>query len=330
MIAYEVFNEDDPSNAEFSLRLLRDATIESTGTRSGETATPAMYGFNNSDSAVTAQSVSDVLNGLDLFPTTLDEDNGYVGVNATSASMTDLDKSVNALSGVPGYRLSAECVPGAVNSVQVWPAEDRYSEITLNITDERLTTTSEVSQDWIHGYSTYTYFSGQEDGIISVPPNSAFPAWGCGSTSCGGKFYIVYMMSGIHRQALHTDYGDIQPAHQYKGDSVSYGAESVVVPTTYWGLNCELYQQQGLINYTRSSDLHWSIAATSFSDNKTAISSQLSNWQRVKVDGDWAPPQVGIVLFGRDPLKPCRTGAECRPPGTFHVLWRTMSMRLEK
>lgn len=170
-----------------------------------------------------------------------------------------------------------------------------------------------MSQDWIDGYSTYTYFSGQEDGIISVPPNSAFPAWGCWSTSCGGKFYIVYMMSGIHRQALHTDYGDIQPAHQYKGDSVSYGAESVVAPTTYWGLNCELYQQQGLINYTRSSDLHWSIAATSFSDNKTAISSQLSNWQRVKVDGDWAPPQLGIVLFGRDPLEPCRTGAECRP-----------------
>lgn len=190
MIAYEVFNEDKPSNTEFSLRLLRDATIESTVTRSGETTTSAVYGFSNSDFAVAAQSVSDVLNGLNIFPATLDEDNGYVGANTTSASMTDLDKSVNALSGVPGYRLSAECVPGFVNSVQLWPAKDRYVDISPSISDERLTATSEVSQNWTWGYSTYSYFSGQEDGIISVAPNSAFPAWGCGSTSCGDEFDI--------------------------------------------------------------------------------------------------------------------------------------------
>lgn len=311
MIAYEVFNEDGPSNAEFSLRLLRDATIESTENRSGETATPAVYGFSISDSAVTAQSVSDVLNGLNLFPATLDEDNGYVGVNATSGSMTDLDKSVNALSGVPGYRLSAECVPGVVNEVQLRPAEDRYVEMTMNITDERLTATSEVSQNWTWGYSTYSYFTGQ-DGTIPETPNSAFPAWGCGSTSCGDKFDIVYMMSGIHPQALHTDYGDIQSSLQ--GQSDSYGPDFGVTSTTYWGMKCGLFKQQGLINYTRSSDLQWSIAATSFDDNKTAFFSQLSNWQRVKVGGDWAPPQLGTVIFGRDPLKPCRTGAEeCLP-----------------
>lgn len=313
MIAYEIFNEDNPSNTEFSLRLLRDATIESTVTDSGETTTSALYGFSNSDFAVTAQRVSNVLNGLNLFPATLDEDNGYVGVNTTSASMTELDKSVNALGGVPGYRLSAECVPGAVNNVHVWPAKDGYVDIAPNITDHRITATSEVSQNWTWDYSTYSYFSGQEDGIISIAPNSAFPAWACGNTSCGDKFYIVYMMSGIHRQAFRTDYGDLQPAHQYKVDSDSYGADRVA-PMIYWGLKCGLFQQQGLINYTRSSDLQWSTAATSFDDNKTAISSQLSNWQRVKVDGDWAPPQLGVVLFGRDPLEPCLTGAEkCMP-----------------
>lgn len=314
MIAYEVFNEDGSSDNEFSLRLLRDATIESTVTLPEQTTTSDSYGLSNSEFAIAAQSVSDVLYGLNFSPATVDEDNGYVGVNATYDSMTNLDKSVTTLIGVPGYRLSAECEPGALNSVTVYPAKDGYVEVLPNITYHRPTAGDRLSplRDW--GYATYSYFSGEEDGVTSIASNSAFPAWGGENAVSKDDFYMIYMMSGIHRQALHTDYGDLQPVHQYKGDSDGYGRPFEMAPTTSWGLKCVLFQQQGLINYTRSPDLQWSMAATSFNDSMISIPSQLSNWQRVKVNGDWAPPQLGVVLFGRDPLKPCSTGAEkCLP-----------------
>lgn len=314
MIAYEAFNDDGSTNNEFSLRLLRDATIESTVIFPGQPTTSASYGLSNSEFSIAAQSVSDVLYGLNFSPATVDEDNGYIGVNATYGSMTDLDKSVSTLTGVPGYRLSAECVPGALNSLKVWPARDQYVEIHPNITYHPPTTAGRVSKLVGWGYATYSYFSGQEDGVTSVASNSAFPAWVGGNSGSENEFYIIYMMSGIHRQALHTDYGDLQPALQYKGDSDGYGEIFEVAPMTSWGLKCVLFQQKGLINYTRSTDLQWSMVATSFDDSMTPIPSQLSNWQRVKVNGDWAPPQLGVVLFGRDPLKPCRRGAEeCLP-----------------
>lgn len=156
---------------------------------------------------------------LDVFPAILDEDNGYVGVNITSASMTGFDKSDNALSNVPGYRLSAECVPGTVNYVRLQPGDDKYMAISSNMTYDRIIVTSEVSQEMGWGSSTYYYFSDQKDGITSILPNSAFTTWSSGSTS----FNVIYIMSGIHQQALHTDYGNPQPAHQYKGDFDRYG-----------------------------------------------------------------------------------------------------------
>lgn len=314
MIAYEAFNEDISSENEFSLRLLSDVIIERAVVLPEQATTSASYGLSHSEFTIAAQSVSGVLYGLNFFPATLDEDNGYIGVNATHDSMTHLDKSVTSLNDVPGFRLSAECAPDALNSVKVWPAKDGYVEIHPNITYHPPTAAGRVSQfmDW--GYATYSYFSGQEDGVTSIASNLAFPAWVGGDSGSEDEFYIIYMMSGIHHQDFHTDYGDLQPAHQYKGDSDGYGEIFEVAPTTSWGLKCLLSQQHGLINYTRSPDLQWSMAATSFDDSMISIPSQLSNWQRVKVNDDWAPPQLGVVLFGRDPLKPCLTGAEkCLP-----------------
>lgn len=313
MIAYEVFDEDGPSKNEFSLRLLVDATIESasTPTLSEEPTTAASYGFSESEFAVAAQRVSDVLYGLDFVPAVLDDASGYIGVNTTPSSMANLDNSVNALNNVPGFRLSAECAPGNVNSVMLYPANDKYVSIATNISYHRANATGGLAQEWGWGYAGYSYFSGDDDGTTtSVTSNLAFPAWGCGNTGCGDEFYIIHILSGIHRQALHTDYGDLQPTHQYKNDSDSFGADLQIGPATLWGLRCVQSQQQGRINFTRSPDLQWAVTATSFDDQKTAIPSQLSNWERVKLDNDWAPPQLGVVLFGRDPLEPCLTLAD--------------------
>lgn len=49
MIAYEIFDEDRPSDTQFSLRLLRDVTIESVVTQSVETETLAAYGLSDSE-----------------------------------------------------------------------------------------------------------------------------------------------------------------------------------------------------------------------------------------------------------------------------------------
>lgn len=314
MIAYEVFYQEALSTTEFSLRLLRDAIIDSTAAPSSEITTPASYGMSNSEFTTAARSVTDIIYGLGFLPAILDDDSGYIGVNATSASMTTLHKSVNALSDVPGFRLSAECVPITLNSVKVWPASEKYIGISSNISYHRAVDVGGVSQerDWVT--ADYKYFGGQEGITTSVASHLAFPAWNCAFSGCAEEFYIIYMMAGIHRIALHTDYGDLQPAHQYEVDSDGYGKGFEVGPTTSWGLECVLFQQQGLINYTRSADLQWSVATTSFDDKKIAIGSQLGNWQSVKLDGDWAPPQLGVLLFGRDPLEPCLTGAEkCLP-----------------
>lgn len=316
MIAYEVLSQEGLSTNEFSLRLLRDEIIESGAAWSGESTTPASYGFSNFEFTTATQCVSDTINGLGFVPAILDDGGGYIGVNTTSASMTNLHKSVTALSDVPGFRLSAECVPTTLNSVEMWPSSDKYIGISSNISYHTVAVVGGMSRelDWVT--ADYTYFSGQDDGTTSVASNLAFPAWhyDCVFSGCAEKFYIIYMMAGIHRTALHTDYGDLGPAHQYKGESDGYGEVFQVGPTTSWGLECVLFQQQGLINYTRSADFQWSVATKSFAEKKAAIRSQLSNWLRVKLDGEWAPPQLGVLLFGRDPLKPCLTSAEkCLP-----------------
>ncbi|KAG6357613.1 hypothetical protein INS49_013490 [Diaporthe citri] len=277
---------------------------------------PASYGFSNSEFTAAARSVSDVLYGLDFVPAILDNDSGYIGVNTTSASMTSLHKSVNSLSDVPGFRLSAECVPSTLNSVNAWPTVDKYARLSPNISYDTAASAGAVSRDFDWFTPSYSYFSGQEDGTTSISSKLAFPAWDydCGDSGCAEKFYLIYMMTGIHRQSLHTEYGDLRPALQYKYDSDGYGKDFQLSPATSWGLECVLFQQQGLTNYTRSPDLQWSMAAASFDGNKTAISSQLSKWQQIKFDGEWAPPQLGVVLFGRDPLKPCLTRFEkCLP-----------------
>lgn len=310
MIAYEVFNEAGPSTKDFSLRLLRDAIIDGVSYPSGSASALRLWGLNKSESITAARGVSDVLYELAYESATLNQGDGHVLVDTTSASMANLDKSVTTLVNVPGTRLSAECMPTNVTSMEANAHTGISVGISVNVTNSAIMPVAEGSQDLGNSSNAFYSYIGVM-GDTSILYDYAFPAWdGSGGVESG--FYLVYTLSGIHSQALPSDYGDLEPTNYYLTEIGSQPAE--LAPATYWGLRCVLLQQQGVINYTRSEDLHWSMAETAFDEEKTPISSQLSNWQPMVTSGNWAAPDLGVVLFGRDPLKSCLGGHEkCSP-----------------
>ncbi|KAJ6542978.1 hypothetical protein B0H19DRAFT_1077001 [Mycena capillaripes] len=284
MIAYEAFNEIGPSTTEYPLRLLRDSIIE----------TPSLaieYGFNPAEYISAAENVTNVLYSLEFGTTILDEEGGYIGLNATDASMNSLDDSITSLYNVPGFRLSAECVP-TTGAMVVSPGA-QYVEmmVTANYSSSLPGFTLPYNTKLCSG--TYFYIGGEEDAFTDTVSSYAFPAWG---SRCGDVFNLVYLQNTNTSGTMPSPWGDVQPTHQNL--SLTQVQTSATFYSSVWTLQCAMYNQQGLLNYTRSSDLQWTIANSSFDNEKTVVSSYLSDWQQSSI-GNWQAPQLGTALLGR-------------------------------
>lgn len=59
-------------------------------------------------------------------------------------------------------------------------------------------------------------------------------------------------------------YGDIHPEYVYSTSTASNHSKRLFL----WSLHCSLSQQDGVLNYTRSSNQDWLIAAPEFSGRK--------------------------------------------------------------
>lgn len=243
--------------------------------------------------------MSELFDGLELENANLDQDGGYIGINATEDSMNSIDGSATTLTNVLGYRLSADCAPanmsiGGTTSLMM-EADDGYSYF------------------WVYSYSTANlsglswptharcqttyYFLGGEDSVAKDTSWSyAFPAFYSGNGQCDYSFSLNYVEGMNVTNTLSTPYGTLEPSRStldFLGSEYATGSTWV----TGWGLNCALYNQKGLLNFTRQVNQSWTLAESSFEEEKTPVNSWLSYWQATQVDG-WRAPDYAQVFFG--------------------------------
>jgi len=104
------------------LQLLKDQALDYNkeffgGGYTGLDDLTAAWNFNSSQAADAIEQMTVMLASLSLQSAiqqpnlSLDQQGGYIGINATRASMDGLDVSIVNIYNVPAFRLSANCTP---------------------------------------------------------------------------------------------------------------------------------------------------------------------------------------------------------------------------
>lgn len=139
VIAYEAYSEKIPTQS-ISLRLQRDLgiygsffSLDGSITSGDSMFTPTLYDFTASQNAKVSKEMVALLTELSFENTAPGLIEGtYVGINATSQSLSSLPLSIVELDNIPAYRLSIECAPDLPTGISVLQPLSRVNtQITL-------------------------------------------------------------------------------------------------------------------------------------------------------------------------------------------------------
>jgi hypothetical protein len=232
-------------------------------------------GYSTSQQSALANQMTALLTGLNFESAVskLDAGGGYIGTNATAASMNALDSSIVGLTNVPGYRLSVDCQPEQPTEFGAVQMGELFFDFTLTFKCPTNKTSPSCA---------YLYI-GQIPGIMTI-----------GSTTANNDEYSyvaftaddTYAYLGILDSFNLTQtvpsvpslYGDVLPS---AFNMTPYGFQSTKSIMTTWGISCHIQRQEGLLNYSRPSGQSWTISESSFSSQKNLTNSYLVDWQVV-------------------------------------------------
>lgn len=282
IIAYEAYsaNVTAPDNV-YNLRGLRNLTVEHP------------WGFNHfsQNSTLLGQAsleIGTMLNALlsEDASSSLDAEGGYVGPNATSASMASIPLTVVEILNVPGYRLTADCQPAVASSFDISHDQAWGTAVAMQ-GSWALANDSEKASNY-----TY-YFIGTPSDTLDASQYGQFTAFSEDSMDTILGYYWAHIWEFPDNEGDDTDpswpglmipsaYGDIHPAYVHSTSSASNYSNALFL----WSVHCSLFQQDGLLNYTRSSNQDWLITASDFAELKTKTRPTISDWQ---VDSSYQP-----------------------------------------
>jgi hypothetical protein len=298
VIAYEAYTQSMPSNAKYALRTLNDLKIDSVTHTSGVTGLnvnvqdpSSSFGFNIAQDGSISEQLTSLLSQMLLSNSSnLDSDGGYIGVNATDASMTNVELSVVALYDIPAFRLSAVCQPAMLLPNTVGPAQMGASTVLMHGALSSPNTTGQLYDYWYPGII--------ED--IKDQYSTQFPivlfSWNYQQAVLG------YMQSYQYNNSISTPFGEVKP--------VLLNFTTIDTIVTSYSLYCSLFRQEGFVNYTRSTGQPWELSGSQFQPAKSAARSFIADWQVVL-------NYHAIIEIGTTPgIAPAiRGGLACESPG---------------
>ncbi|KAJ5716880.1 hypothetical protein N7488_002526 [Penicillium malachiteum] len=274
-IAYEACNIDVLASQPINLRSLSNYKMYSFDFNSDAESmngNSLMNSLQSSGKSDLANQISALLTGLNYEDAVSKLDNGvYIGTNATSASLNALNASIIALKDVPGYRLSIDCQPGSPTILGVAQMGGVFYQFTF-IFD--CPTTSKASFSF--GAEYFALIPGMKSSITDEPDNNEYECIGFIVNNTYAKLGYLDSFNDT-KTVLPSEYGDV---HGQAYNMTPSGFTDTKSLMTNWGISCAIYRQEGLHNYTRHvNTTNWEITSSSYSEEKTIVSSFLSAWQ---------------------------------------------------
>jgi hypothetical protein len=280
IIAYEAYDVNVPTGLTTTLRLLRDAAIESTLVNKGSEYFPAtgsnlaVYGYNMSQQADVATQITSLLTKISFqYNTSQLQEGAYIGINATLSSLNAINKTVLALNNVAGYRLSVDCSPNL-------PSPSSVSVLQpLSRTTTQIQLTNEDASDPNNTMFQANYPGVPEDITGSEGDSYTFAAFSSGTQAAYLGQILRFNLTNQTLYSMPSIYGSVE----YRAFNMSrFGFTGTQSTMSVGGLRCSLYRQVGSLNLTRSVDgSTWNVTTSSFSDTKTRVPSMLAQWQTI-------------------------------------------------
>ncbi|KAL7906984.1 hypothetical protein GGI35DRAFT_487421 [Trichoderma velutinum] len=267
VIAYEAYTQRMPSSDKYTLRSLSDVQINTATHVASEVEQhvnvqfpSTSFGFGIPQQASISGELTNLLNQMLLLnSSSLDSDGGYVGVNVTDASLSQLSPSVVALYDIPAFRLSATCEPAKLLPGTVSPGQMGASTVALTGVLASPNTTSQLHSYWYPGV-----VADIKDQYSSQLPTILF--------SMNYQHAVLgYLQSHQSNSSVSTSFGEIQP--------VELNITAINNTFTAYSLYCSLFRQEGVANYTRSTGQPWELSGSRFQPSKSAARSFIADWQ---------------------------------------------------
>lgn len=263
-IAYEAVTDSAPASNSVPLRLMNRGLDISDG-----------FFFANlsiSEQSSLANQISALLTGLNFESAVsmLDNEGGYVGMNATQASLNALDVSFVNLTNVSGYRLSVDCHPGLPSSFSATTLPPVALYIIANCTDSVVNASCDVTfQSQIPGTPSFGVgmYENSDSQYVGFNIDNYF------------AFLGVLSSWDFMNTSSPSAYG-LVPAGSF--NMTAFGFQTTKSMSTTWGIICGIYRQEGFLNLSRQlgqPGQPWHISSSSFSVSKTLVKSYLSDWQ---------------------------------------------------
>lgn len=305
IIAYESFTKDVSSPDSYTLRLLSDANIYYPQSLFIGTDTQSAYQFSDHQQGLAAQNVSSMFNHLAFVAATLDDDGSYVGVNATEASMESVNVSVSTLEDVPGYRLTVDCAPTKLlpEPFMVSTAGTGYTSFNIRTEmSKEIKSALDMSQV-VESYISDYFYAGSVGQVfydVVVPSNQFLTfygtqGWGPATVQTGSELVTVvhFEFDVLNTSSpMVTDYGLIDPIYQNVSTGLATPSRDTGLwyPLSTYTLQCSLYRQDGVLNFTRNSDRSWLLTTSTFDERPVPYASFLSDWDMRYTRNKSAPP----------------------------------------
>lgn len=249
IIAYESFSEDIASSDPRTLRSLSDAIIEISPFGEQE------YGFSNDEQILAAQNVSSMFNGISFVAAALDSEGGYIGTNATEASMNDLDASISSLNDVPGYRLTADCTPTVLEpdiGFTILTSGSGLVEIIVQANfSEDIRTAFNLSDGWRQYSSTYQYLGSVADIFFDIVLYNQILTFYKGVMT-PDITTLVYFETAYTNNSIQTDFGLVEATYENVSTYTSTTESLTRYDMEAYAVQCLLYRQEGSLNFTIS------------------------------------------------------------------------------
>lgn len=256
IIAYEAFNVDSGITTA-SLQQLQSFELR----KLSRMPTESSFNFSASQSASFVSQVMATLSSIayDGVQTEL-TNSTYIGLNATSSSLSSIPPTILSLSDVPSHRLSINCTavsPDRISYVQ----QGGYKYL-------------------FNAFFNNTFFTAELPGDLSLLQNAYndqqnFIAF----RNNYREFYLAYVNSfNLSSRAPETSpYGDVRYNSYNMSNSGFTGTKAIMSAK---GLRCNLVRKPGVVTLTRDIGRPWQITSSTFEEEKNyPVDVLMAIWQ---------------------------------------------------
>jgi len=265
---------------------------------------PNAYSFSDNDTSAFEEQVTTML--LDLsFQSAMQMllKGDYLGINANRESLDSLVSTITHLHGVPGYRLSLQCVPALPRAVEIWSRSAYDTDLVLAF-DNLGNSTLGIDVNWDSSTLETNIKTGTQAFVMLSDYDSLqnTPIF----TTTDTVSYLALstpldtVANDCSSSKLSSSYGDLNWSPLNASSTNNQGnfklspSSGVDTIGCLAGIQCKVARETGSHALTRNSRSVREISNSTWSGNSAFIHVLLSDWQQSL--GNVAPIQTAGSL----------------------------------